>query len=113
MHASKFLFTALLAIAASASASDDPSKYYQVLADKCVGLVKSRLHDTTDAEIPSALSVMDYPGKFYVGERKKGVVTVQFEMKARNGFNALRRSTGECQWRSSKGDYVLLKVTNF
>lgn len=103
----------LITLGRIANAGDDPSKYYQVLADKCVGLVKARLHDTTDAEIPSALSAMDYPGKFYVGEQKKGVVTVQFEIKGRNGFNALRRSTAECQWRISKGDYVLIKVANF
>lgn len=91
----------------------DPTKYYQVLADKCVGIIKSRLHDPTDAELPSALSVMDFPGKFYVGERKKGTITVQFEMRARNGFNALRKSTAECQWRHSKDDYVLVDVKNF
>ena len=113
MHGSQFMFAVCACLSLPAIATDDTVKYYQVLADKCVGIVKARLHDPTDAQLPSALSVMDYPGKFYIGNNKKGAITVQFEIRARNGFNAMRRSIAECQWRRDKDGYALIGVTSF
>jgi hypothetical protein len=95
------------------TADQEIVKDYQLIADKCVSTVKTRLHDPSSAELPNALSVYDYPNKFYVGQRKKGIVTVQFEMRAKNAYNALRRLTAECQWKRDKDGYKLIKMRTF
>lgn len=89
------------------------AKDYQKLAGRCVEAIKSQLHDPKGAELPDAYSYPDYPEKFYVGQQEKGVIIVQFDMRARNAFNALRRTTAECQWRIDNNGYKLIKVHNF
>lgn len=83
------------------------------LATKCVEMARAGVHDPASAEIPDPLSQFDYPGKFYIGERKKGIVTVQFGMRAKNGFNALRAFTVDCQWRRDKDGFTLAKFQHW
>ena len=93
--------------------AESTKKNYQIIAYNCVEAIKANLHDPSSAQLPDAVSIYDYPSKFYVGENKNGVVTVQFEMRAKNSFNALRRSTAECQFKRTKDGYSLIKIHNF
>jgi hypothetical protein len=83
------------------------------LAAKCVEMARAGLHDPASAEIPSPHSQIDYPAKFYIGERKKGIITVQFDMRAKNGYNAMRVFTVDCQWRREQDGFTLAKFEHW
>lgn len=82
----------------------------RLTAQQCVTVAKSRLHDPDSAKLPDAMSSADYPAQFYVGSRKPKTLSVQFEMRAKNGFGALRSNTVTCTFNETKEGYAFSKI---
>jgi hypothetical protein len=83
------------------------------LAVKCVEMATAGLHDPASAEIPNPHSHLEYPSKFSIGERTKGTIAVQFDMRAKNGFNAMRVFTVDCEWKREKDGFTLAKFNHW
>jgi hypothetical protein len=97
---------------ASSSMTKPTGPPYQVFADMCVRYAKAGLHDPDSADVPNALSAFDYPGKFNIVDEKNSI-TIQFEMRAKNGFNALRLFVADCSWKKMKSDYGPMKFRSW
>lgn len=86
---------------------------HQLLAQQCVAVTEKNLHDPDSAQLPKATSNDDYPEKFYVGSQKKGWLTVQFEMRAKNGFGGMRLYNVDCQFKQNKEGYSFVKYDSW
>lgn len=73
----------------------------------CSEFMKKQAHDPSSAEFPQL-------GRSWKELRKDGTVRVQVEMRARNGFNAVRTNTYDCVVRltADRWHLVSLKMLN-
>lgn len=68
----------------------------------CKEFVKQSLHDPESADFDSTNT--------FWAEEKKGVFSVQVHLRAKNGFNALRKDTINCKITIRGGDWNLLSL---
>lgn len=89
---------------------DSPTDPLPFLAQKCVEGIRRVLHDPESAQLPDPMS--EYSAKFAKNVSGNNYA-IQFEFRAKNGFNAIRVSTAECKWKKVGQDFEPVSIKNW
>lgn len=68
----------------------------------CKEFVTKTLHDAESAEFDDV--------RYWAEEEKDGVFNVQVKLKAKNGFNALRKIIVDCKVQQTKDKWIALQI---